>query len=244
MAIAPQPVLNQIIADVQYTRGFAFLDKCGSMLHQLEDALGKPFEGDVTSMDHGELRNGAERVVVTYGSKNFNVNQAWADSPVRVEHLAPIGWELVSTALGVQKTVQRVGARFVYLWKVDSLEEGHAALTNCGLFSTAAAWQPIFGDGSKPLSWTVVVEDPRGRVRIVTDVIELTVQGGQLPADLVPVVPKYAIALDMDHTHPGKGPFSLTKGELKDFMRTAWQRTREAGTLFRRHLGDAHAAAD
>ena len=77
MSLATEPVLNQVVVDVQYERGIVYLDKCGSLLLDLEDALGKPFVGAVPSMSHAELTSAAERLGVTYGPKNLTVTQAW-----------------------------------------------------------------------------------------------------------------------------------------------------------------------
>src|SRR5207245_752178 len=94
-------VLQNAIVDVQYNRGIVFLDKCGSLMLKLEDTLGKAFEGNVPSMEKGELRSQAERLTVAYGSRAFNVTQQWIKIAARVEHVAGVGWEVVSDALGV-----------------------------------------------------------------------------------------------------------------------------------------------
>lgn len=80
------------------------------------------------------------------------------------------------------------------------------------------------------------MEDSHGRLRLATDVTELNIEGS-LPQDLADKLPGCALVLDLDHTHPAVGPFHLTKEALKDFFRTAWQRSKAAGTMFRKHLG-------
>jgi hypothetical protein len=68
-------------------------------------------------------------------------------------------------------------------------------------------------------------------VRLALDCIETNVQDATSPPDLVGKIPKHAVLLDIDHYRTGtasSGPswtFTLDKGELKEFIRTSWQRT-------------------
>ncbi len=235
MTISREPVLNQVVVDVQYARGMVYLDKCGSLLLKLEDALGKPFQGTVPQMHQAELHSTAERLVVTYGAKNFSTTQAWIETSARVEHVAPAAWELVAEALDVGRAVTRCGVRFIFLWKTESIAEAQNALTKARFLSVSPDWAALVGEGT-PSAWTIVVEDRRGKLRLTMDALEINVQGG-LPQDLATMVPETALMLDLDHIHPGKAPFPLPRGALKDFIRGAWQRSKEAATTMRKQLG-------
>src|SRR5262249_4115245 len=96
--------------------------------------------------------------------------------------------------------------------------------------------------GAVTRAWVASVEDARGKLRIAMDTLKTEVQGGELPTDLAAIVPKNAIVLDLDHVHPGNDQFSLGKSTLKDFIRSAWQRSKAAATAVRAQLGDGHGA--
>jgi hypothetical protein len=234
MAISVEPLLSQIVVDVQYSRGIVYLDRCGSLMIKLEDALGAPFQGNVPTMNHGEVGSSAERLMFTYGPKNFQGTQTWVESPARVEQLAPVAWELVGETLEVQKHVHRVGVRFIHQWKVDDMDEGRRAMASSE-FVCPSYLASVVGDAST-LAWTLVVEDTRGRLRIATDINEFKVDG-VLPANLVDRVPSAALVLDLDFAYPGTPPFHVNKNALKDFIRGSWQRSKIAAKSFRDRIG-------
>jgi hypothetical protein len=227
--------LQQVIVDVQYERGWSYFDKCGSIVIALEDALGKPFAGSVPEMLRGELRNAAERIVVTYGPKGFNVTQQWVKTPARVEHLAPIGWEVVSAALSVGRQVTRTGVRFVHTAGAESWDEAAVALAKSPIVAGSEAWREQFGEG-KVLAQSSLIEQGPTRLRVALDLHEYTVDG-QLPADLAEMVPKFALVMDLDHQRIQKEPYSVSKTDLKDLIRSSWQRTRTIATVMGKQLG-------
>lgn len=158
MAVRKEWVLQQAIVDVQYDRGIVFLDKCGSLMLKLEDALGKAFEGNVPGMEKGELRSHAERLTVTYGSRAFNVTQAWIKTVARVEHVAGSGWEIVSDVLGVGHTVTRIGVRFVLLAGTDSKAEADEMFAKSPGGSAADRMKALIGD-SPILASSLIAHD-------------------------------------------------------------------------------------
>lgn len=229
-------VLQQVIVDVQYKRGMTYLDKCGSLLLSLEDTLGKPFEGTIVpTVDHGELRSAAERILVTYGPRNFNVTQSWVKSPARVEHIAPIGWHEVAEKLDVARTVSRCGVRFMLLYKVETLGEGQERLAKGQFAPQPDLWYKLVGES--PLrAWSAVAEDARGKQRVSLDTVEIGIEGS-LPEELTVLVPRFAIFLDFDSTYPGSDSITLNKADLKEFIRSSWQRARAVAKVVGQQLG-------
>ncbi len=228
-------VLQQAVVEVQYARGWSYYDKCGSLVLALEDALGKPFTGNVPGMEHGEVKSAAERITVSYGPKSFNLVQQWIPSAARVEHLAPIAWDLVAETLAVSRHVTRCGVRFIFAGGAETLDEASAALAACPLVGGSPEWKALVGGGAVR-SHSSVIEDERGRQRVALDVQELALEG-QLPPDLAKIVPKFSILLDVDNVQPGQGTRTLSKSSLKDFIRTSWQRTRTIATVVGGQLG-------
>ena len=108
-----------------------------------------------------------------------------------MKQIAPLAWDRVAEVLGVGRTVSRCGVRFMFLWRVDSFEEGASKLAAGRFFEAAEFWKPIVGEGACR-AWSTVVEDSRGKMRIALDVLETNIQGGQLPRDLAAIVPKCA----------------------------------------------------
>jgi hypothetical protein len=228
MALRKEWVLHQAIVDVQYGRGIVFLDKCGSLMLKLEDLLGKAFEASVPSMEKGELRSHAERLTVAYGSRAFNVTQAWIKTAARVEHVAGGGWEVVSDVLSVSHTVTRVGVRFVMWAGADSKAEADEMFAKSPAASATPQMKGLIGQSPIRAS-SLIADDPRAKLRIGMETSETTVLV-KLVDDLGALIPPHAFVLDLDHVFPSKIEI-LSKGDLRTFIRTSWQRSREIAKL-------------
>jgi hypothetical protein len=238
MATAHEWVIQQAIVDVQYKRGFLFLDRCGSVLHALEDALGKPFVGVVETMTHGELRSPSERLVVTYGSKSYSVTQNWCRMPTRAEQLSPVGWGTVADMLQVGRTVTRIGARFRLVIPTDTIEEARERFTRSSIGKAAGdGWASLASKG-QILSAAVTIEGAqRGRTtRTALEVMEMRVEG-ELPESLSGMIPKCGFLLDVDNVNQTEDPMPLGKTELREFFRTSWQQTRDIARIIQGQLG-------
>jgi hypothetical protein len=234
-------VLNQAVVEVQYDRGVVYLDRCGTLTLRLQDELGRPFEASLPNMDSGELKNPAERLTVSYGPKSFSVTQSWVRSIARVEQLAPAAWDHVGSVLDVGGQVTRCGVRFVLAFRVPTLAEGEERIARSALCVEAPAWREAFG---VPIgrTWNFVSEDHHGKLRVTVSAIEWKVHGGTLPPDLANLIPPAAILLDVDHIFPSSpdGPAKVSKAQLKDFIRAAWQRTKKGANTIRETLGIAN----
>jgi hypothetical protein len=233
MALRKEWVLQTAVVDVQYGRGVVFLDKCGSMTLLLEDALGKAFESTIPSMDHGELRSPAERLVVSYGLHAFNVTQSWQKAVARVEHVAGVAWEIVANALSVSQTVTRVGVRFIMQAGADTKEEAEKLYARCQLAKPPTAIASMLGD-ARVISAALVSENDGGRLRISMDVAENKMIA-VLVEELSVLIAPHAFLLDLDFA-PTLGSH-VSKGDLRDFIRSSWQRTREIAKLVGAPLG-------
>lgn len=241
MSLAPEFKLYQVTADVQYERGVVYLDHCGSLTLKLLDQLGEPFKpGQLAGMEYGDVNSVAERIVVRYGRASTMVTQSWpaTSSPVRVEQLAPIAWDVVVGKLDVGRSVTRCAVRFWLVWSVDSIDEAHERIRRSKLFMPSEEWISIFGEAG-PSSWSAVIAEAHANVRVGIDYGQSNVQG-PLPVDLTGIIPKHSILLDFDHYRPARtdGPtFSLTRADLKELIRTSWQRTKTAATQIGKLLG-------
>ena len=247
MSTSPVWLIQHAIVDIQYDRGFSYFDRCGSLVLALEDLLGKPFRGSVPMMERGEAQNAAERLVVTYGPRNFNVTQQWVQLPVRVEQIAPMAWEKVSDVLGVSKHVTRCGVRHQFFTRTETLEEANQLLAKCRFASFADEWRELLGEGETRAASIAIEDRWGGRLRAAAEVFEITVTA-PLPGDLVDIVPNFGISLDLDSTYPrgersGKdvaSNFTVEKGQLKEFIRTSWQRARNFAGAIGARIGVGH----
>jgi hypothetical protein len=224
-------VLHQAVVEVRYDRGVVYLDRCGKLTVQLEQLLGKPFKPKLPNMEHGELSNDAERLLVRYGVNTFLVAQNWVRTPVRVEQLAPAAWEIVASTLEVGHTVTRVGVRLQVVWPVKTVAEGESVIGASGLCTESTAWRDIFGV-PQSRSWTFASRDHRGELRAGLTTIQTNVQGSIDP-ELRKLVPDVGVLLDTDHVLPlpaGAEHGSLNREKMKEFIRMSWQRTKEAAT--------------
>jgi len=69
-------------------------------------------------------------------------------------------------------------------------------------------------------------------LRAAISATETEIKGGPLASDLVGVVPKHAIVLDLDYyTPPSDQPFVIQKGKMKDFIRSSWERTKKTAAF-------------
>lgn len=238
MALAEHFVLNLAVVEVKYLKGMVYLDRCGSLMERLSDTLGPAFETNVPQMAYGELLNGIERLTVRYGPKEFTAMQRWVRSPVRVEMVGPDAWGVVAEMLGVQRQVSRVGVRFGFLWKVDDAAEAERRIQGARLFSELDGWEAEFG-APRSRSWTVTSESRAGTLRATVQATATEVKGGPLPADLDGVIPPHAIVLDLDYQPPGEAPFSMGGAQLKEFMRTSWERAKKSAGFVHQRLSEA-----
>jgi hypothetical protein len=243
-------VLNQVTVEVQYDRGIVYLDKCGSLNLSLQDALGRPFKGsNIPTMQFGEVASVAERVTVRYGPASTSVTQSWVRAPARVEQIAPVVWEHVSNALRVADHVHRCEVRFLMAWKTNSLREGIEKIERWQVFQPDD-WAALFGGPSKCIAWVGVAEDEFARMRVALDTFQVTHEA-ELPPELAALVPTSAILLDVGHVHAKSrmGPddqtvFTLQKAQLKDFVRTSWQRARTIAAKIGGRLGVERGGAE
>ena len=229
-------LLNQAVVDVQYDRGATYFDKCGSLALKLQDQLGAAFEWSVPTVEFGQVQSPAERLVLRYSAKSFNVTQAWVSSVARVQHVAPPAWELVAETVGVSRTVTRCGVRFTLMWPTESLAIASTKISEARFWSASKDWASTVGDAAC-VAWSTILEDKRGKVRIALDAVETRVQGGSLPADLAKIVPNFSICIDFDHVYPGVGAYTLRPSDLKEFIRASWQRSKAAITIMTPALG-------
>src|ERR1700722_4346818 len=158
-------LLNQAVVDVQYDRGATYFDKCGSLALKLQDQLGAAFEWSVPTVEFGQVQSPAERLVLRYSAKSFNVTQAWVSSVARVQHVAPPAWELVAETVGVSRTVTRCGVRFTLMWPTESLAIASTKISEARFWSASKDWASTGGDAACVASSTVL-EAKRGKVRI------------------------------------------------------------------------------
>lgn len=228
MTVRKEWVLQNAIVDVQYERGIVFLDRCGSTMLKLQDALGKAFEGDVPNMERGELKSQAERLAVTYGSRLFNVTQQWIKTVARVEHVGGVGWEVVSDALNVGRSVTRVGVRFIMCAGADTKVEAEEMFSKSAGAAPSDAMRRIVGD-SPIRAMSLIAEDGRAKLRIGMEILETRVLVN-LVEELSSMIPPHALVLDLDHVYPSRLEV-LTKADLRNFIRSSWQRTREVAKL-------------
>ena len=250
MAISPTYVINSATLDLQYERGAVYYDKCGSLMLKLQDALGAPkFSGSVPTMAAAELRSDVERFVIQYGPRNLTVSQAWMPSLARFEQLAPVAWSEVSQYLDVARHVTRCGVRFWLLWKAGSFAEAQGAVQRLGLLNPSDHWRDLFGQIS-PHAVVAMAKDSHATLRLAVDVSSTNVQG-ELSPSLAAMIPKHAILLDLDHSYPGSAgtvenaaEFALNGGQLKDFVRASWERSRTVAATLGRVLGAQDAGRD
>lgn len=219
-------LFHQIAVEVRYRRGMVYLDRCGSTLHLVEDALGPPFQGSVPQMDRALVVSNVEHLTVSYGPDRFGVTQIWPQTRARLEPIAKAGWKVVGESLGVLDQVSRVGVRCWIWFPVESAEDGHRRLQESGLFRVEPTYAEIFGS-PKIINTQCQIRTPDGvELRIGTDVVTITAEKDLLPANLVDRVPDHAVLLDIDAwtTPTDRDVMMFSAAKLTDFLRAAMKR--------------------
>ena len=227
MAPPQEWIVHAATVQVQYERGVVFLDKAGSLMLALEDALGKPFVGNVPAMTGAELRSGPERLLVTFGSEQFTATQNWTDAVGRLEQVSSNAWEKLSDVLGVARHVKRFGARYQFMFPTRTKEEAESAVARCAVSQPTTPLRDLVGE-TAVRAIQYVTESPHGRLRLAIDSVEVSTNGA-VAHDLVALIPEHALHLDLDHFRVDDQ--DLSKGKLKDFLRHAWQQSRTIATL-------------
>jgi len=225
-------VLSQAILEIRYRRGMVFLDKCGSTMNALEDALeGHNLVGSVPSMQYGELSSPTDRLTVRYGPKTMLAMQHWVDRPVRIEVVAPKAWEVVSNALDVRRHVTRAGFRLIFQWPFADAKRGVDVFKRAGLIEHTPGWASLFG-APDFMSCASVSGFRRTELNILHQEV-----GEGTPAEIRDLIAPAAIQLDIDTAHPScpkpfgittdEQAFSMGPGQLKDFLGDSWERARD-----------------
>ncbi len=230
--------LDLTTLEIRYNRGIVYLDRCGALMLELEGALGTPFRTNV-QIAAATLNSDAEHLAITYGPKSLVVTQRWTEAPVRVEQLGPLAWEKVSEVLNVGREVTRCGLRFQFVWPVDTIDEGHAEVRRLNLVAPTEPWRTLCGDPIRQ-AYAGVVRDHRGaEMRVNLDVIEQKTEG-YLPPDIAERVYAYAIQLDVDNVRgneDSKQTYALGTGQLREFMRESWTKSRRIADRVAELLG-------
>jgi hypothetical protein len=218
-------VVHKLALEVRYGRGIVYLDRCGSLMLALQDALGEPFRGSVPQMSHGELRSDLERIVVHYGPQSFGTTQVGPETAARFEKVASTGWRVTADHLEVGRCVERCGMRCIYMWPCADAEAARAALARSGLVQPAQTWIDMFG-GSDYGTVAAVKRTPLGgHIRVSLDCVTHQVEG-LLPRGHEVYVPPAAIQLDVDYVHDNpdsRKVYALGHAQLKEFIRASWQ---------------------
>lgn len=236
MSEKPSSFIQSAVLEVRYARGLTYLNRCGILAQKLHDALGQPFRvPGLPTTDHGELRSDAERLVVRFGRESYSVTQLAPQTAARIEQVAPSGWTCVRDDLGVERDVVRCGFRVIAQWRAKDIATARRALWATGLVRPSDAWVTLAGEPSYA-GFTGVAEDPSGaHTRIAVDAIEQRVDG-QLPAGYEDLWPPAVVQLDVDSVYPSENrkTFSVGPGQLKEFLRASWERSKELRAQFAR----------
>ena len=219
MSLAEEPVLHRLVVEVKYREGLVYLDRCGSIMVSLQRQLGEPFKGSVPTMNTAELKSSAERLFVRYGPDSLVVDQAWLETPARVEKVAPTAWQEVAKTLDLESKVTQCGMRAWLHWRSDSAREAQAVQHSAELLGETETWTSLFGE-PKSRSFAATSELPDGRLlRAAVDSVEMIVQGGKVAPDDEKFAMRYALQLDLDFLL--LAPDSLPRERLQKFIRSS-----------------------
>lgn len=220
--------------EMKYARGWSYLNRCGYLSQKLLDTLGQPFRlQGIPTVDQGELRSDAERLIVRYGREACGVTQLGPLTAARLEKVAPTTWNTVRDDLGVERDVVRCGFRVLAQWPTKSIASARKVLEATGLVAPSPRWLDFAGQPTFAAYTGVQVDVAGGRLRVVVDAIEQRVDGA-LPSGFEGLYPPTAVQLDVDFVYPdeGRSSFSVGPGQLKEFLRSSWERSKEFRVKF------------
>lgn len=84
--------------------------------------------------------------------------------------------------------------------------------------------------GDSPIrASSLIAEDTHAKLRIGMETLEATMLV-KLVEELTSLIPPHAFVLDLDHVYP-KPIESLSKADLRNFIRSSWQRSRDVARL-------------
>jgi hypothetical protein len=220
--------------EIKYGRGWSYLNRCGFLTQKLIDALGQPFRmQNVPTVEQGELRSDAEKLVVRFGRDACGVTQLAPMTAARLEQIAPTVWNTVREDLGIERDVVRCGFRVIAQWPTKTISNARKVLDATGLVSASECWVAFAGQPTFAAYTGVTVDPKGGRIRVVVDAIEQRVDGA-LPSGFEGLYPQTAVQLDVDFVYAdeGRSPFSVGPGQLKEFLRSSWERSKEFRVKF------------
>jgi hypothetical protein len=226
--------IQTAVLEIKYGRGWSYLNRCGFLTQKLLDALGQPFRmQNVPTVEQGELRSDAEKLVVRFGKDACTVMQLAPVTAARLEQIAPTAWNTVREDLGVERDVVRCGFRFLAQWPTKNITNARKVLDATGLVKASDHWLGFAGQPTFAAYTGVAVDAKGGRLRVAVDAIEQRVDGA-LPSGFEGLYPQTAVQLDVDFVYPdeGRSSFSVGPGQLKEFLRSSWERSKEFRVRF------------
>jgi hypothetical protein len=226
MSVAEEFVISKMALEIRYRDGVVYLDRCGSLLLDLQRVLGEPFKPSLLpTMEYGELRSNLERIVVRFGRENYIFDQTWLETPTRLQKLAPAAWAEIAKSLGVEKKVERCAIRTWLVWAVAK-DEAEPTLSRCGAIRPTESWEQIMG---KPDAQSYV-----GMSKIGGKVLRAELNGsttlveGRVWPDEEKFIPANSIQLSLDFSM--SDPARVTADELKSFIASSVADTRKIAT--------------
>lgn len=177
-----EPILQKIVFELRYRRGFSYLDKCGRTINAIIDDFPEwTTDPGNPNPQAASLISLANSCVLSIGTKKLDLS---LEIPVGGESLAQDGVEKFadqadhSTAIVVDQLgldqFDRIGCRLWYIFPCESQEESENWLTSLDCYSVNASLVEAFGSSTEALGVSIVITGEDRTYRVAFNGVQRT----------------------------------------------------------------------
>jgi hypothetical protein len=177
-----EAILDKIVFELRYQRGFTYLDRCGRMLNALiDDHPEWTVDPNHPNPQSASLISLANSCVLSMGTRKMDLaleipigGESLAEDSIvvfadQVDHAASV----VMDQLGLDK-FDRIGCRLWYVFPAESKEESEEWLQSLGCYSVSQTLIRAFGGAMEALGVAVVISSHDRKYRISFNGVERT----------------------------------------------------------------------
>lgn len=157
-------VLERLVYEVRFERGYLYWDNCGKIWNELV-AKFPELEMATVSPQEAKFNYKEENIDVSFSANQISINQLYPSNLKLYTKIADEVFNVIISSLKIE-TLTRIGNRFFYLLKVGSSEESIDIINKIGCFNDISKRISNYGDKiiNPNLKFTITKGDEKGYI--------------------------------------------------------------------------------
>jgi hypothetical protein len=187
--------LNRVILELRYENGFLYWDNCGAALLEILKKFPE-WKWERTSTELTILKEKERNIEVSFNIHNIRFIQDEVDNLSQFKkatsEITPIILEKIKI-----NNFSRIGNRFIYNLKLDSIEQGKKLIQKSKFIEIATEKLHLFGNNPIKTAFTIYFENEALQYRIEVTSIERIESPKNIKIN-ENFFPKYGLRVDVD----------------------------------------------